>query len=190
VSDLDLLALLLEALVDPEKGVRIEAARAIGRIDRREAALLLRLRALVGDDEPEAFGSCLSGVLAIERADGIAFVRRFLDRSGEPGAEAALALGAMRDARAASVPLEKWGQGCDPHLRGALLSALAVSRQPQAVDFLLGLIQQESPGAAQAIAALAGARPGPDIIARLRETVNASRSHRLLREFEERLRGQ
>ena len=58
VSDLALLGYLIEVLADTDKTVRVEAARAIGRIDRPEAALLLRLRALVGDQEPEVLGAC------------------------------------------------------------------------------------------------------------------------------------
>src|SRR5581483_1157876 len=60
LSDFELLAHLTDALVDSDKTVRSEAARAIGRVGRPEAALLLRLRALTGDPEPEVLGASFS----------------------------------------------------------------------------------------------------------------------------------
>ena len=56
LSDHRLLGHLIEVLVDPDKTVRVEAARAIGRVDRPEAALLLRLKTLTSDAEPEVLG--------------------------------------------------------------------------------------------------------------------------------------
>ena len=66
LNDFSLLSHLIEILVDRDKTVRVEAARAIGRLSRPEAGLLLRLRALTGDDAPEALGACLSALLSIE----------------------------------------------------------------------------------------------------------------------------
>src|SRR5258706_5553734 len=108
ISDIALLGHLVEALADTDKMVRAEAARAIGRIDRPESALLLRLRALVGDTEPEVLGACFSALLSIEGRAGIAFVNRFLDAGGDIGAEAALAIGLMRTPEAHRALEEKW----------------------------------------------------------------------------------
>lgn len=54
IADPDALELLLERLHDRDKAVRAEAARAFARIDRREAALLLRLRALAPGERARA----------------------------------------------------------------------------------------------------------------------------------------
>ena len=88
LSDLKVLEYLIEVLVDEDKTVRVEAARAIGRIDRTEAALLLRLKALSGDEEPEVMGACFSSILAIEGRGGFSFVSRFLDKGDDAAAEA------------------------------------------------------------------------------------------------------
>ena len=48
ISDADLLTALLEPLTDTDKTVRMEAARAIGQVGGVSAALILRLRALLG----------------------------------------------------------------------------------------------------------------------------------------------
>ena len=50
ISDADLLTALLEPLTDTDKTVRMEAARAIAQVGGVSAALILRLRALLGKD--------------------------------------------------------------------------------------------------------------------------------------------
>ena len=64
LSDADLLTALLEPLTDLDKAVRIDAARAIANVGGISAALVLRLRVLLGpvsklSDEPEAPRCCL-----------------------------------------------------------------------------------------------------------------------------------
>ena len=71
INDADLLAILLEPLTDTDKTVRIEAARAIGQVGGASAALILRLRALLGpavgdESEPEVLGAVYSALLAVE----------------------------------------------------------------------------------------------------------------------------
>jgi len=44
LSDTDLLSHLIELLADPDRTVRVEAARAVGNVGSAQAALLLRLR--------------------------------------------------------------------------------------------------------------------------------------------------
>ena len=59
-----LLTILVDALVDPQKDVRIAAAQALGYHGSESAGLILRLKARLGDREPEVFSECLSGLLA------------------------------------------------------------------------------------------------------------------------------
>ncbi len=70
LRDSDVLSHLIEALADRETTVRIDAARAIGRIGGDAPALLLRLRALIGDGEPEVVGACLTSLLGIQGEAG------------------------------------------------------------------------------------------------------------------------
>ena len=155
LSDTALLSHLLELLVDPDKTVRAEAANGIGRINRPEAALLLRLRALTGDEEPEVIGACFSALLAIESEAAIGFVARFLERDQYVAEEAALALGLMRNPKAFQVLKSHYEQSPSP--APTLLTAMALSRQDEAIDFLVSLIEKHDSEAEAAIKALASA---------------------------------
>ena len=181
VSDFELLSHLIEILVDRDKNVRVEAARAIGRLNRPEAGLLLRLRALSGDDEPEALGACFSALLSIEGRAGIAFVSRFLEARGDEGEEAALALGLMRSPEAFQVLKERWEHERDATFVAALLSAIALSRQQGAIDFLIQLVATDSTSAVAAIAALAAAGLSPEVRSQVGAAVERSGNAPLLR---------
>jgi HEAT repeat protein len=185
LSDITILTHLVEPLTDRDKGVRVEAARAIGRIGRREGALLLRLRALMNDDEPEVLGACFSAVLSIEEADGVSFVGRFLDAGDDRAGEAALSLGETRTGEAFQVLHERWKSGVrDPEFAAVLMTAMALTRQREAVDLLIALVEEDSSGAADAIKALASA-PLPEASrSRLNAAVAGRRHERLRAVFE------
>jgi histone H3/H4 len=177
LTDFQVLGALLEALVDPDKTVRVEAARAVARINRREAALLLRLRALVGDGEPEVLGACFTGVLAIEGEEGVDFAVRFLDRRDDAAREAALSLGLTRDRRALELLKEARERAADGDFRELLLTAIALSRLPEAFEYLTRLVRDE--GSAAALEALVSARVPEEAARRLREVVEESGDARL-----------
>jgi HEAT repeat protein len=183
LSDFDLLSHLIEILVDRDKTVRVEAARAIGQLSRPEAGLLLRLRALSGDDEPEALGACFSALLSIEGRAGIGFVSRFVERRGDDGEEAALALGLMRSPEAFQVLKERWEHERDATFAAVLLSAIALSRQQEAIDLLIQLVATDSSSAVAAIAALAAAGLPPEVRCRIDAAVQSSGNKRLLPAF-------
>ena len=171
LSDGKLLGYLVEALVDADKTVRVETARAISRMNRPEAALLLRLRALTGDAEPEVTGACFSGVLAIEGEEAIAFVSRFLEAGDDTSAEAAMALGTMRHAQAFPPLEQRWRKRHDAGFGAILLTAMALSRQPRAQELLLGLVESDSVEAAAALEALAAAQPSEEVLAQIAAAV-------------------
>ena len=97
IDEADLLTLLVDSLTDPEKEVRIAAAQALGYQGSESATLLLRLKARVGDPEPDVLSECLSGLLSCAPKDSLELVSGFL-HSGNPAiVEAALlALGRSR----------------------------------------------------------------------------------------------
>ena len=82
----DLLAHLIELLGDKDKSVRAEVVRAIEQVGSPSAALLLRLRAILGsqpnptslnrepNEEPEVLGACYSGILRIEGPSAIPWI--------------------------------------------------------------------------------------------------------------------
>ena len=92
-----LLTILVDALVDPQKDVRIAAAQALGYHGSESAGLILRLKARLGDREPEVFSECLSGLLACAPKENFPLVSGYLDLDDIPVREAAiLALGRSR----------------------------------------------------------------------------------------------
>src|SRR5579883_1000141 len=94
LDDPGLLPLLVDALTDPQKEVRIAAAQALGYHGTESAGLLLRLKTRIGDQEPEVLSECLSGLLGCSPKEGLPLVSQVLD-SGNPGLREAamLALG-------------------------------------------------------------------------------------------------
>ena len=61
-----LLRHFIPLIADKELPVRVNAARAIEQVGSEAAALLLRLRAELGSDEPELLATCLGGVLRLD----------------------------------------------------------------------------------------------------------------------------
>ena len=62
-----LLALLVDCLTDSQKEVRIAAVQVLGHHGSEPANLLLRLKARLGDKEPDVLSECLSALLALCR---------------------------------------------------------------------------------------------------------------------------
>src|SRR5882724_8609103 len=100
-SQPDALAAAVSLLVDPEPPSRIGAARALASNGGDAGALLLRLKVLTGDPEPEVLAESFAGLLAAPSGrvgdDLLDFVARYADSEDDAVAEAAiLALGAAR----------------------------------------------------------------------------------------------
>lgn len=132
---------VVELLADRDAPARVSAVRALSRLGE---ALVLRLKALQGDPEPQVTGECLEGLLAIEQARAVDFVARFLRRSDEAvGEVAALALGASRLKEAYAPLREAWDRRVD---RRTVLVALATLRHADADRFLRQLVEQRSDG--------------------------------------------
>lgn len=184
IPDAVLLGHLVELLADPDKAVRVEAVRAIGRVSRSESSLLLRLRALLPDSEPEVAGACFKALTEIDGAAGIEFVGRFLERGGDTAEEAALALGETHEARAFALLKECWEAGRDRSLRNVLLTAMALTRLSEAVEFLAEVVRGGPAEAAQAAArAVAAARVPPESKETFAAAIRARGDARLLAEW-------
>jgi HEAT repeat protein len=92
-----LLPLLVDSLTDSQKEVRTAAAQALGHHGSEPASLLLRLKARMGDKEPDVISECLSGLLTCSPKENLPFVSQFLDSIDTTICEAAiLALGRSR----------------------------------------------------------------------------------------------
>jgi len=171
LTERDLLAYLVELLADKDKTVRVEVVRAIEQIGSTSASLLLRLRAVLGADEPEVLGACYSGVLRIEGASAIPWVRRFLVAADDNAAEAALAIAGTHSPQAFDVLRKTFLTAHDPWWRSVLLSAIALTRQDAALEFLLELVRAESLEAEAAIEAVLRSMPSKEVTERLEKLV-------------------
>ncbi|MGA2251434.1 hypothetical protein [Terracidiphilus sp.] len=180
----DLLVLLLEPLTDADKSVRMEAVRALAALGE-PAVPVLRLRALVPGPEPEEMlAVCFQALLTIEREDAISFVTRFLEPEDDSAAEAAFALAGTHLPVSLEALLQSYKKCHDPWFMGVLLSAIALTRLPEGVDFLIRLIEGEAREAEAAIEALAQPEPGDELRARIAKAVEDTGSPRLKKAFE------
>lgn len=155
LGDVQVLTYLTDALADADKGVRVSAAHAIGRIPRPEAAPPLRLKALMGDEEPEVTGTCFSSLLQIDADAGVEFVGRFLKGGGDAAAEAAMALGESKSEAALQALLRHFPAERDALLKETIITAAALTKQNEAFVFLTELIENDSVFSGAAVKVLA-----------------------------------
>jgi hypothetical protein len=174
LTDADLLTHLIELAGDKDKAVRTEAMRAIEQVGSPSASLLLRLRAILGADEPEVLSACYSGILRLEGAKAIPWIARFLASADDNAAEAALAIAGTHSAEGFRCLRECLDQAGDPWWRSVLLSAIALTRQDEALEFLLDQVRQESLSAETAIEAILRSMPSPEIVKRLEKLTAAN----------------
>lgn len=169
LSEADLLVYLVELFGDKDKSVRVEAARAVEQVGSPSAPLLLRLKAVLDADEPEVLGACYGGILRIEGPSAIPWINRFLAPSDDAAAEAALAIAATHTPQAFEVLRERIDTESDPWFRSVLLSAIALTRQDEALDYLFDLIRTESLHAEAAVEAILRSGPSAEVTNRLEQ---------------------
>jgi HEAT repeat protein len=171
LTEKTLLEHLVELLADSDKAVRVEVARAIEQIGSPSASVLLRLRAVLGSDEPEVLGACYGGVLRIEGARAIPWAARFLAAADDNAAEAALALAGTHSTEGFEALGECFTKARDPWWRSVLLSAIALTRQDAALEFLLELVHKDGLDAEPAIESVLRSMPSPAVVERLEALV-------------------
>jgi HEAT repeat protein len=191
IANDDLLLILIDLLADSDKCVRSEAIRAIAQIGDL-AIPILRLRALIPGEDPEVLSACFRAVLELDRAAGIPFVARFLGSADDSAAEAAFALAETHTPQALDALLDLHRNPvraplADPWFTGVLLNAIALTRLPQAIDYLICLIEREDREAHIAIESLAKLSSNPELTARLVKAVGDIGSPRLSKTLREHL---
>lgn len=147
------LPMLVDALADPAKDVRIAAATALGCVGTESAGLILRLKVRLGDRDADVLSECLGGLLAVGPKENFSLVTAFLDPIDPATCEAAaLALGRSRLPEALDPLQACWPRCFSPELRQQVLLAIAILRLPRALDYLVELVASETESTA--IAAL------------------------------------
>ncbi len=172
IPEVELLRYVLDLLLDPDKTARIDAVRALAQVGSPSASLLLRLRAMVGgEDDIDVRGACYSAILAAEGISALPWVARFLAEEGDAAGEAALAIASTHTPEAFAILRERWAKTRDPWFRAVLLSAIALTRQSEAAEFLLDLVKSDPDQSPQAIEALLRALPSDEVVARLKKLI-------------------
>jgi HEAT repeat protein len=146
------LPVLVDLLADPERVVRLAAAQALGASGGQAALLLLRLKARLGDHDPDVIGECLAGLMKAEPQESVSFVTEFLHHDNADIVEVALlAFGNSRRAEAFTALREFWDARPPADLQGTALLAMALLRMTVATDFLFTLVT-EAPEATASLA--------------------------------------
>jgi HEAT repeat protein len=134
------LALLVDMLTDRDKAARAGAVQALTYSGTEAAGLLLRLKARLGDAEPEVLSECFGGILELVPETGVSFVAEFLTAADEAIREAALlALGSSRRPEALEV-LKSFAEKHPGKLQEVAHVAMALLRLSAATDYLLTLV--------------------------------------------------
>jgi HEAT repeat protein len=165
---------IVPLLLDSERDARIGAVRAVAASGLPGGALLLRLKALSGD-EPEVLGECFAALLRAEPVKSLEFVAKFLEHREEAVAEAAaLALGDSRLESAFMVLREAFERSHGRPVRRTLLLAIALLRRENAIDYLLDLARNgETLASRDAVEALALYKDDPNLQERLGRALGA-----------------
>ena len=180
----DALDEIVTLLVDEWPPARIGAVRALGSNGGPAGALLLKLKLLTGEEEPDVLAECFSGLLADGREKSLRLVASYASSDDVAVAEAALlAIGTSRLPGAFEVLKKKVRSTSAGPLRRVTLLAIAMLRSDEAIKFLLALLPESTlPLAKDAITALAIFRTNEKVRAQVEAAV-AARNDKALSEI-------
>lgn len=184
VNHPDVLSLLIDLLMDDDRRARVGAAYSLASSGKNTAMYLLRLKARMGDAEPEVTAECLNGLLRLAPKESLSFVAEFLQSPDMALQEAALlALGSSRLPEAFDALRLFWNRHPSEELRETVLVSISLLRLPVATEFLVSLVA-EGPvdSAGTALSALAIFRHDSAFRERISAIVS-SRNERNLREI-------
>lgn len=177
----DILRLLVDAFTDESGKVRVDAARSIAHMGGADCALLLRLKARIGDTESSVTGQVFDSLLSLDRQGALAFVTEFLDSpDAEVCAEAALAMGSSRLPEALAILKAAWNRD----RKQIFLRGISASGLPEAIEFLLELLKSDREiDASQALDAFALHRDSPEIRKSVEQAIRSKGDGRLQSRF-------
>jgi hypothetical protein len=131
---------IVSLLVDAWPQARVGAVRALAANGGQAGALLLKLKILTGESEPDVLAECFSGLLASAPEISVQLIAGYADSEDLAVAETALlALGSSRLPQALELLAERWERTAAGPLRKVLLVAIAMVRSDAAIEFLLSL---------------------------------------------------
>ena len=138
---------LVDLLADPEAAARQDAVRAVGRLGTIEGTLLLRLKAMTGDEEPAVTGQCFSALIDMLPREYLPFVSKFLKSANRDLAmEAAGALCATREPGALPLIEAFWNRLIDQEMKRDLLILIGGSPNPAIVSICCDPLRKVTSG--------------------------------------------
>jgi hypothetical protein len=152
---------------------RVGAVRALAVNGGSAGALLLKLKILTGDSQPDVLAECFSGLLAVAPERSLLLIAGFIDSPDPAVAEAALlALGSSRRPEALDLLKARWERTAGSQLRKTVLVAIAMIRSDAAIEFLLELLAECPPAVVKdVVAALAIFRDNERVRSRVESVV-------------------
>jgi len=145
---------LAPLLADSSASVRIAGARAVAYRGGDDGVPLLRLKALLGDAEPQVTTECLAGLMRLAPGASREFVARWLDDSDALRVESAiLALGESRTHEGYEA-LRSWcerNEAVPSPTRRLVCRGLTLLRRDEAFDYLVERLEHGPVGLAQEI---------------------------------------
>jgi len=142
---------LAPLLADPAPSVRVAGARAVAYRGGDDGAPLLRLKALLGDSEPQVTTECLAGLMRLCPGPSQGFVARWLDDADVLRAESAvLALGESRSPEGYEA-LRSWcerNEAVPSQTRRLVCRGLTLLRRDEAFGFLVERLEDGPVGLA------------------------------------------
>ncbi|MDA1013593.1 MAG: HEAT repeat domain-containing protein [Planctomycetota bacterium] len=177
---------ITDLLADQCRVARAHAARALADTGRREAIPILRLKVHCGDSDPNVIGGCFAALVQLDAEDSVSLIAGFLvSRNEDLMYEAAAALGEARHPKAVNALIQAHRRSIDADIRRAILISVGLSREPRAVEYLVGLIEKQEAESEIALEALSPSRFYPDIRDRTRVAVAATGNTRFSALFDE-----
>ena len=142
---------LANLLFDPWKEARSGAIQAAVYANSSESELLLRMKVLGGDEDPDIVGQCLTGLMSIAPEKSVDFVGGFLaSEVSVVFQDAALALAESHSPEAFEYLLKSWEIECNQDRKASLMLPLVISREERGFEIVLdallngGLLQAQA----------------------------------------------
>jgi|SRR5581483_3349384 len=140
----DVMIELGDLLMDPEPTCRIMAARAIAYSENVAGLPLLRMKVLAGDQNSDVISECFTAMLRLSPRNSVSFVSQYMDSDDDELKQLAiLSLGESRLPGALGALTEQFHRVLTGNERKPLILAIALTRLPASIDFLLKVIEQE-----------------------------------------------
>ncbi|MEN6521656.1 MAG: HEAT repeat domain-containing protein [Armatimonadota bacterium] len=179
---LDASYILTDLLVDADPEVRTAAVKSLSYLGNPESELLLRLKVLTGDEDPNVISECFDGLITMAPDRSLGFVSRYLRTADAAMAQsAAIAIGNSRLSRAYDVLREYWDDFPSPSTRRMLILPIALVRSTEAFNFLLDIVRDaDSKTASEAIDALR-IYPSTENIEQVREVMESRNDPALMK---------